>query len=194
MTTYDSTAHQTLSGDDAVAEDTTWFCIHTAPLREEMVAEYLTTRDFVIYNPMLKAKRKGRVNGRDRIMEPLFPRYLFAQFNPDAHVSKVRYAPGVAGIVSGLNGPIPVPDSLIREIHSNLDNSFYTTGRLRQGDRIEIESGPLKGTVGIFQSFVNIKSKDRVRVLMELIQRPVVVEFHSADIKRVTTGSRPCLA
>ncbi|NIN33844.1 MAG: transcription/translation regulatory transformer protein RfaH, partial [Gammaproteobacteria bacterium] len=53
-----------------------WYLIHTKPRQEKLAEENLERQGYEIYLPMAEIRRKRR--GRSvRVIDPMFPRYLF---------------------------------------------------------------------------------------------------------------------
>jgi transcriptional antiterminator RfaH len=157
-----------------------WYCVHTAPARENMVAEYLQSKNLEVYNPLL-APRSARAERKRP--EPLFPRYIFARFALNRY-EVVRYGHGVVNLVSDVQGPLPVLDEVIEEIQSRLEHGFYQCTNLKNGDRIIVQAGVFKGVTGIFQTYT--ARQERVRILMELMKRPVIVEVNVGEIEKAS--------
>ena len=58
-----------------------WYCVHTKPRAEALALEHLQRQAFECLLPRIQHSvlRGGR---RLRVIEPLFPRYLFLRANP----------------------------------------------------------------------------------------------------------------
>ena len=159
-----------------------WYCIHTAPAHEISAAEYLRSKNVSVYYPILPQ--------RSRCVEkkgpaPLFPRYLFARFSLNSY-DAVRHGQGVAAVVSGMSGPLPVPDEVIEEIQDRLSRGFYRGPNLHTGQRVTVQSGAFKGVTGIFKAYTS--GRERVRILMELMSRIVVVEVDCRQVDKCPGG------
>ena len=76
-----------------------WYAVQTKP-RQEAVAElHLQRQHFETYLPKILV-RKHRRDKWTKVVEPLFPRYLFVRLDPDENsLSPVRSTKGVAGPV-----------------------------------------------------------------------------------------------
>ena len=156
-----------------------WYCVHTGPARENLVTEYLRSNNMQVYNPLLPRSRRSE--GKRR--EPLFPRYVFARFALNRY-ELVRHSHGVASLVRDIEGPLAVPDEVMEEIQSRLAQGFYQRANLKQGDRVIMQAGVFRGVSGIFQTYTT--RQERVRILMELMKRPVVVEVNAREVNKVS--------
>ena len=54
-----------------------WYLVHTRPRQEEVAREHLERQGYGVYLPRLQLPRRRRGHWHD-VIEPLFPRYLFA--------------------------------------------------------------------------------------------------------------------
>jgi transcription antitermination factor NusG len=129
---------------------------------------------------MRKVRRSDRP---DRIV--YFPCYLFARIDFDeVPVSSVAWMPGVRRIVSFGPRPAIVPDPLVEVIRERLGGvEEVRYGKFREGDRVRIESGPMRDLIAIFDR--PMSAADRVRVLLDVMGRMTPVELDYADLTRL---------
>jgi len=172
-------------GPDLAADGFPWFAVQIRTRREALAAEYLDGKGYEWFLPLYKARRPWS----DRIKEldvPLFPGYLFCRFNPQ-HRLPILKTPGVIQIVGCNRVPIPVDDGEIAAIQklisSGLPNQPWPF--LSAGDRVRIESGPLRGAEGILTTF---KGNHRLVLSISLLQRSVAVDIDSAFVTLVSAS------
>ena len=153
-----------------------WFAVQSKPRQEAKAEENLQRQGFVTYLPKIRL-RKRRARGWVDAVEPLFPRYLFIQVDPDQHsVAAVRSTLGVASLVRFGQLLRPVPASVIDYLRQCEDPE----SRLRQGetwphqpgDTLEILDGPFAGLSGVYQM---PQGEDRALLLIELLGRSTSV-------------------
>ncbi|MGE4781567.1 transcription termination/antitermination NusG family protein [Yersinia enterocolitica] len=75
--------------------------------------------DAIVFLPQICSYRPrlDRPGHFKKLMEPLFPGYMFICFDPEiTHTSKISVCPGVSHLVRFANKIIPVNDSIIEEI------------------------------------------------------------------------------
>jgi transcription antitermination factor NusG len=129
---------------------------------------------------MRKVRRSDRP---DRIV--YFPCYLFARIDfEEVPLSSVAWMPGVRRIVSSGSRPAIVADELvgvIRERLGGVEEVGY--GKFRKGDRVRIESGPMRDLIAIFDRPTS--AADRVRVLLDVMGRMTPVELDYSDLTRL---------
>jgi transcription elongation factor/antiterminator RfaH len=161
-----------------------WFVVQTKPGNEERVKTNLLNQEIESFLPMVKTYqyRAGKMLERIR---PLFPSYLFANMDLDAHFYRVKWTRGVNKILGGRSGPIPVAHKVVETIKRRIgeDNLIELQNDLKDGDAIQVTSGPLKDLIGIFRT--EMSSKGRVKVLLSLIGVDVPVQISRWQIKKV---------
>jgi transcription antitermination factor NusG len=162
-----------------------WFALQVRTQQEAGVAELLGGKGYEWFLPRYMCRKRWS----DRIREvqlPLFPGYLFCRFNPLNRLPILK-TPGVFRIVGYNRQPTPVDDAEIRSIQtlvcSGMPNQPWPF--LHVGDRVQIESGPLRGAQGILTEF---KGKHRLIVSITLLQRAVAVEIDSALVSPERTS------
>ena len=118
-------------------------------------------------------------------IKPLFTNYLFARLDLDLHYYRVKWTRGVNRILSSGNEPIPISDKIVQAIkeRSGKDNLVKLEEEVKDGDLVQITSGPLKSLRGIFQKMMS--SKGRVKILLSLIGVDVPVQISKWQIKKV---------
>jgi len=171
-----------------VAESYPWFAVQVRTQREEGVAEYLTGKAYEWFLPTYKRRKLWS----DRVREihvPLFPGYLFCRFDPKDRLPILK-TPGVIQIVGYNRVPVPVDEqeiaALQRLVASGLPNQPWPF--LAVGDKVKIESGPLRGLEGILAS---VKGNHRLVLSVTLLQRSVAVEIDSAFVGSLRSARVP---
>jgi transcription antitermination factor NusG len=154
-----------------------WFALQVRTQHERGVAEFLRGKGYEWFLPMYKSRKRWS----DRVKEvdtPLFPGYLFFRFNVHERLPILK-TPGVIKIVGYNREPVAIDESEISAIQTLVGSGFATQPwpHLQAGDKVQIESGPLRGLVGILTAF---KGQHRLIVSITLLQRAVAVEIDSA--------------
>lgn len=154
-----------------------WFALQVRTQHERGVAEFLRGKGYEWFLPMYKCRKRWS----DRVKEvdtPLFPGYLFCRFNVHERLPILK-TPGVIQIVGYNRQPVAIDESEICAIQTLVGSGFPTQPwpHLQAGDKVQIESGPLRGLVGILTAF---KGQHRLIVSITLLQRAVAVEIDSA--------------
>jgi transcription elongation factor/antiterminator RfaH len=161
-----------------------WYVIHTKPGDEDRVRINLQNQEIEAFLPLLETYQycNGRMIPK---IKPLFPNYLFARLDLELHYYKVKWTRGVNRILGSGNEPIPISERMIQTIkeRSGKDNLVKLEDELKDGDMVQINSGPFKSLRGVFQKMMS--SKGRVRVLLSLIGVDVPVQISRWQIKKV---------
>ena len=163
-----------------------WYAMRSKPNKENFLADQLQAHGVEVFFPTL---RVNPVNPRSRKIRSYFPNYLFVHVDLDEiNVSDLRWMPGASGLVSFDGEPASVPDLLIAGIKKQVE-LFNETMKDQQknfqhGDSVLIQDGPFAGYEAVFDT--HISGQDRVRVLLNLLQRrQMPVEIASRQIRRV---------
>lgn len=157
-----------------------WYALHTKPRKERQVDAFLRGRGIETYLPTVRRK----VQRRDRPARVIyFPCYLFANLDLElVPLSSIAWMPGVRRVVCHGDRPAVVPDQvveLLRERLKGIEEVGY--GRLRQGDRVRIRSGPLRDLEAVFDQ--PLSPRERVRVLLNVLGRMTPVEIDYSQIE-----------
>ena len=142
-----------------------WYAVSTKPHQEKQAELHIKQCGIECFLPLLKENKIIR-RTRKEVIEPLFPGYLFARFDPDKHCRAVSYATGVRKIVEFGSGPFELDATLIDAIKQRLNNGYVTLMPVRpvHGQVMHINSGPLAGLEAVFVR----EMTDRNRVLLLL--------------------------
>jgi len=154
-----------------------WYAVYTKPKKEDSVAFSLQNIGIEVLNPKIKF-RKFKRNKLTDVIEPLFPCYLFANFDKDKYAHLITYTRGVKYIV-GKKSPVAVQDEVINVIKDGIeDNNLIVIkpSTFKNGDKVLIKDGPFKDFYGIFEK--EIKGHERVMILLETIQCRVELDSY----------------
>jgi transcriptional antiterminator RfaH len=158
---------------------THWYAIYTKPRAEDATAVLLSNAGIEILNPKIKVKKYVRKKYTE-VIEPLFPCYVFANFDAATHSHMIRYTRGVKYVV-GKETPLVVHAEIIEAIRERTKDGVVQpeAGQYSQGDKVMIKEGPFKDFYGIFER--HLPGKDRAMILLEALY--VKVEIEQASIK-----------
>ncbi|GAB1472559.1 transcription/translation regulatory transformer protein RfaH [Chloroflexota bacterium] len=146
-----------------------WYVLRSKPNRETLLWEQLNIRKVETYYPQIRVQT---VNPRARKIKAYFPGYVFVHVDLEqVALSTLQWMPGAIGFVSFGSQPSLVPDALIHAIRKRVDEINAAGGEifrgLKQGDRVEIQSGPFAGCEAIFDA--RLPGSERVRILLKLL-------------------------
>jgi transcriptional antiterminator RfaH len=145
-----------------------WYLVRTKPQKERWVQDQLRNVTTQAFLPMLRSRARcfGRVM---TTVKPLFPCYLFAQFNLKERYFDVKYTAGVHSLVSLGGEPVVVPEAIVDEVmRRGVDGVVeLPQRRLDPGQKIRIIDGPFRDIEAIFDRYLS--GSERVAILLDAI-------------------------
>lgn len=163
-----------------------WYCIHTRPKKEAQVASYFhTVLGLQTYFPRIREQRVIR-RVRRTVTGPLFPRYLFCQFDPSGSYRAVRFAPEVLDIVHQGDRPALVRETLIDDLKGWAGDAIDVITLhppLQAGDQVEITDGPMRGLRAVIVRAND--GQDRVAILLSILECGAQMNVSRSDLRRV---------
>jgi len=159
-----------------------WVLIYTKPKQEIKAKENLERQGFKTFLPLISP---SNIDEEFKSLVPLFPRYIFTQLNlglENWHPIKSSY--GVDHIVMFAEKFTSIPNNIIELIQDRLNEGevykqIISNVDFKKGESLTIKEGPFAGIDAIFLSN---KSKDRVRLLLKLLNTTVTSEINKSDI------------
>jgi transcriptional antiterminator RfaH len=151
-----------------------WYVIYIKRKCEESTALQLRNAGIEALNPKIRAKKY--IRGKYlTVIEPLFPGYIFARFDPENHGHMIKYTRGVKFIV-GKQNPLVVPHEIIDTILERMEGDIVTpvSEKLKSGDRVLIKEGPFANFYGIFER--DVPGRERAMILLEALHYKVEIE------------------
>jgi transcriptional antiterminator RfaH len=173
-------------GDGGSEVSTSWYAVQAKRNAERRVVHRLALKSILSFLPLIEVVRRYAERRVVRV-EPLFPGYLFAQMDAlDRDPSgwdALRLAPGVRRILGTEEAPVPVPEDVIASIQARVrDLGFIRPGpQFTRGSMVSFRHGLLSGLEAIFE--MPMSRAGRVRVLLELLGQPRVLEVDEIDLE-----------
>lgn len=127
-----------------------WYVLYTKPRWERKTAGELEKLGIEVYCPMITTIRQWS-DRKKKVTSPLFTSYIFVRLK-EKDRNQVFAASGVVRYLFWLNKPAIVRDEEIETIERWLNNDEFEDIEVRSfqpGERVEIQSGPMKGQKGI---------------------------------------------
>jgi len=149
-----------------------WYVVHTQGRQEGRAEVNLRRQGFEAWLPLIRQTRR-HARRLDRVLAPLFPRYLFVQL--DLTRQAWRSINGTFGVVRLLcNGdtPLVVPAGLVEKIMRKCDGAGTVVGPLHPlvvGEAVKVAMGRFD-LEGLFETK---SGQDRVVLLIKLLGREV---------------------
>jgi transcriptional antiterminator RfaH len=168
-----------------------WYCVRTQPRHEHIAAATLTRNlGLEVFHPRLRLERATR-RGVVRVVEPLFPCYLFVKCCLGESLDDIRYVNGVSSLVHfGQKIPV-VAESIIDELRQcfEAEEPMSVEDGLYPGAEVIVAEGAFLGFSGIVVRF--LPAKQRVQILLEFLGRTTIAEV---ERKTLTTENHSVAA
>jgi transcriptional antiterminator RfaH len=160
-----------------------WYVVNTKAREEPKASFNLKRQGFNSYLPQYKKTRR-HARRIDTVLAPLFPKYLFIEFDLDLERwSSINSTAGVKKLIMFGSLPATLPSELVEEIRTREDVegvvSLNQYLKIKQGDQVTINSGAFREHSGIFECQDDDK---RIIILLKLMGRDVRVRLASSAI------------
>lgn len=164
--------------------DPRWFCLRSQPGRQNVAAAHLRSFGIEVFNPQLRV-RKATPRGVLWRSEPLFPNYLFARFDFATLHRRVQYAFGVSDLVRFGGRHAEVSPADLDPIRNDWGAAeiLSVDSAIRPGDHVRLSGALLHGVEA--EVLCLLPSRQRVKILLDLLGGPQPVEVAQADIVRI---------
>jgi transcription antitermination factor NusG len=162
-----------------------WYAIHVRSRHEFKVLDRLTKAGIDSFLPVVERLNKWK-DRKKLVSFPLFPGYLFVHIHKiyDTMLAILK-TPGVVRFIGIIPGePEPVPDEQIDSLKrlvenkENLDPYPY----LKEGQRVRIKKGPLKGVEGIL---VERPGQHLLVLSVDILRQGVSIKIDASDVESV---------
>jgi transcriptional antiterminator RfaH len=161
-----------------------WYVIQTKPKKEEEAKSFLSTRGIETFNPLIETFALKNV-GMSKELKPLFPGYIFSNFDLEQNYPLVKWARGVKKVLGFGGYPTPISEEVVRVIKERTDalGIVRVKHHFEPNDVVRIKTGPMKDLLGVFERWLS--DSERVRILLRLIGYQPAVEIHCSMIEKV---------
>ena len=158
-----------------------WYLVQCRARQEERALEHLQRQGFECYRPLYERECIRRRRKHLEIVG-LFPGYLFIRLD-QIHDNwlPIRSTRGVLRMVRFKEYPSPVPDRIIAEIRQRIERQPIREPYLKSGERVIIAEGSFSGVEAIF---VACDGVERVMLLLNLLQRELVMSFPVESVRK----------
>jgi transcriptional antiterminator RfaH len=159
-----------------------WYCARTKPKHEHIAAANLRKNlQLEVFHPRLRVERATQ-RGIVRVIEPLFPCYIFIRCVLESKLAEIQHTSGVTGLIR-FGEKIPViEDARIEELQEcfTAEEPMEVESRLVPADEVRIADGVFAG----IRAFVLrvMPARMRVQVLLDILGRPTPVEVDRTSV------------
>jgi transcriptional antiterminator RfaH len=154
-----------------------WYCARTKPKHEQIAAASLARQlGLEVFNPRLKMER-ATSRGVVRVVESLFPCYVFVRCGCFEDVGEIRYVTGISSLVRFGQRIATVPEAVIDELRQcfQTDDPLSVENTLRPGTEVTVAQGAFEGFHGIVVRV--LPAKQRVQILLDFLGRTTLAEL-----------------
>ncbi|MDA7963538.1 transcription termination/antitermination NusG family protein [Ruegeria sp.] len=162
-----------------------WFAVQLRPNMRLIAERNLTRQGFTSFAParLETFRRRGRLKTEAR---PLFPGYLFVQFDPQtARWQAINATRGVSRLITdGRLNPTPMPADFMSGLLDRCDPNglLQTPDHLNPGDHVRILSGPFAGLVSRIE---HLDQQERLHLLLQIMGRQVQTILPTKSVGRI---------
>ncbi len=147
-----------------------WYALFVKTGEEEDMRKYLETllpdinMKILIPKRKLQERRKGKVY---EVIKTLLPGYVLVKTEMDVDFYyRLKKLPGLLKILRDESEPLPIPEHEIAVILAltNQGDVIEFSEVYKEGDRIKVARGPMKGLEGIIESYDHRKKRLKIRL------------------------------
>ena len=163
-----------------------WYVAKVKSSNDQSLEGYLRGRGVAVYSPEIVVMKRGK-----QWTERLFPGYLFVMTDPTSEDwPLIRWARGLNYFLPTSMQPAPLPENVIEDISSRvrLWNGGGWIEAFQAGDRVTIDSGPLKPLDAVFERY--LPAKQRCDVIVSLFGGPRRIEVEITSIQSAVASRR----
>jgi transcriptional antiterminator RfaH len=163
-------------------ETPAWYCARTKPKHEHIAAANVRKRlNLDVFHPQLRIERATR-RGVVRVIEPLFPGYIFVRCAIEEKLNEIQRTNGVSSLVHFGNRIPTVDDAVIGELQEcfEAESPMALEDCLAPGDEVVVGCGAFAG----MRAYVLrvLPARQRVQVLLDVLGRPTPVELDRGTV------------
>jgi transcriptional antiterminator RfaH len=160
-----------------------WYCARTKPKHEHIAAANLQRKlGLEVFHPRLLIERATQ-RGVMRVVEPLFPCYIFVRCVLADSMDCIRHIAGISSLVQfGQRIPV-VPDGAIEDLRLCFESEepMMVRDGLVEGAEVTIAEGAFLGySAKVVRAFPAMR---RVQILLEFLGRPTLAEVDRTSLK-----------
>ncbi len=165
--------------------DLYWYAIHVRSRHEFKVLDRLTKAGIDAFLPVVERLNKWK-DRKKLINFPLFPGYLFVHIHKiyDTMLAILK-TPGVVRFIGIIPGePEPVPDDQIISLKRLVESkeSIDPYPYLKEGQRVRIKRGPLRGVEGIL---IERPGQHLLVLSVDILRQGVSIKIDASDVESI---------
>jgi transcriptional antiterminator RfaH len=159
-----------------------WYSARTKPKHDHIAAANLKkSLGIEVFFPKFRLEKLTK-RGLVRIVEPLFPGYIFVRCVIEDWVSEIQHTAGVGRMVQ-FGDRIPcISDAIIQDLqmYFGVSETVSIEQRLMPGDEVSVASGAFAGLNALVLK--SLPARKRVQILLDILGRPTPIEVAAENI------------
>jgi transcriptional antiterminator RfaH len=160
-----------------------WYCARTKPKHEHIAAANVSKRlGLEVFHPRLRLERATR-RGMMRVVEPLFPCYIFIRCVLEHRMDEIRHVTGISSLVHFGQRIPAVPDEAIDELMQcfEAESPMTVEDGVIPGVEVTIVDGSLMGFSGMVVRALS--GGQRVQILLDFLGRITLAEIDRRSLR-----------
>ncbi|ROR04666.1 transcription/translation regulatory transformer protein RfaH [Erwinia sp. JUb26] len=159
-----------------------WYLLYCKRGQLLRAKEHLERQDVHCFSPMIALEKIVR-GKRTQVNEPLFPNYMFIEFNPEAiHTTTISATRGVSHFVRFGNLPAIVPLTVIGALQNEPVLTGFDEGTAQPGDTVVITEGAFEGLQAIY---TEPDGETRSILLLNLLNKQVIRSVGNGQFEKL---------
>lgn len=179
-----------------------WYLLYCKRGQLQRAQEHLERQAVNCLAPMITLEKIVR-GKRTAVSEPLFPNYLFVEFDPEViHTTTINATRGVSHFVRFGASPAIVPSAVIHQLSVYKPKDIVDPATPYPGDKVIITEGAFEGFQAIF---TEPDGEARSMLLLNLINKEIKHSVKNTEFRKtlkrnpkqcfdisIRGGSQPC--
>ncbi len=159
-----------------------WYLLYCKRGQMLRAKEHLERQAVNCLSPMIALEKLVR-GKRTQVNEPLFPNYLFIEFDPEAiHTTTISATRGVSHFVRFGSLPATVPPDVIVALQTQPIETLPDPELPQPGDRVLITTGAFEGLKAIF---TEPDGEARSMLLLNLLNKQIVRSMDNKQFQKL---------
>lgn len=159
-----------------------WYLLYCKRGQLLRAKEHLERQDVHCFSPMIALEKIVR-GKRTQVNEPLFPNYMFIEFNPESiHTTTISATRGVSHFVRFGNQPAIVPLKVIDALQNEPVLTGFDEGLAQPGDTVVITEGAFEGLQAIY---TEPDGETRSILLLNLLNKQVIRSVGNGQFEKL---------
>lgn len=159
-----------------------WYLLYCKRGQLLRAKEHLERQAVHCLSPMIAIEKMVR-GKRTIVNEPLFPNYLFIEFDPEAiHTTTISATRGVSHFVRFGSMPAIVPEDVIVALQTERTETLTDPDLPQPGEQVIITAGAFEGLKAIF---TEPDGEERSMLLLKMLNKQIVRSMDNKQFQKL---------